>query len=272
MPEHLLVATLNIWGRHGDWTARRQALQAGFQELQPDLIALQETIVADGYDQVADLLGDGYHVIHQSQRADDGTGCSIASRWPAVEVAEVDLCVTDRVDPADFVGRSTVAEFDTPVGRVVFVNHKPSWRVQLERERELQAVGAARFVEDRVAGRDVHVVLAGDFDARPETAGLRFWTGRQSLEGISVNYQDAWEFAHPGEPGHTFTLENPLIVSEADWSRIPPRRIDYVLVRCDDRGPTLRIERCDRLFDRPVDGTWASDHFGVIADLALPAD
>lgn len=85
-----------------------------------------------------------------------------------------------------------------------------------------------------------------------------------------MNYQDAWEFAHPDEPGHTFTLENPLIVAESDWSRIPPRRIDYVMVRCDDRGPTLRIRSCDRLFDRPVDGVWLSDHVGVTADLALP--
>jgi len=25
-----------------------------------------------------------------------------------------------------------------------------------------------------------------------------------------------------------------------------------------------------RIFDEPVDGVWASDHFGVVADLALP--
>jgi endonuclease/exonuclease/phosphatase family metal-dependent hydrolase len=57
------------------------------------------------------------------------------------------------------------------------------------------------------------------------------------------------------------------MVVEADWSRIPPRRIDYVLVRSDDRGPTLRVNSCRRLFDQPVDGVWASDHFGVVADL-----
>jgi endonuclease/exonuclease/phosphatase family metal-dependent hydrolase len=186
-------------------------------------------------------------------------------------VTEIDLCVTDRVDPADFVGRATAAEFDTPVGKVLFVNHKPSWRLQLEHERELQAVRAAHVIEDLVAGRAVHTVIAGDFDARPESASVRFWTGRQSLDGTSVHYQDAWELHHQDEPGHTFTATNPLTVEEADWSRIPARRIDYVLLRCDDRGPTLRIGSCQRLFDRPVDGVWASDHFGVTADLR-PAD
>jgi endonuclease/exonuclease/phosphatase family metal-dependent hydrolase len=96
---------------------------------------------------------------------------------------------------------------------------------------------------------------------------MRFWTGRQSLGGTSVHYQDAWESAHGDQPGDTFTLENPLIVAESDWSLIPPRRIDYVLVRCVDRGPTLRIVGCDRLFDHDVEGVWASDHFGVTAEL-----
>ena len=36
-------------------------------------------------------------------------------------------------------------------------------------------------------------------------------------------------------------------------------------------GPTLAIKRCERVFDRPVDGVWASDHFGVMADLEPPA-
>ncbi|GAA1546215.1 endonuclease/exonuclease/phosphatase family protein [Kribbella lupini] len=263
------VATLNIWCRHGDWPARREVLRAEFARLQPDLIAVQETVVNGEYDQVRELLGDEYHLLHQGRRAREGVGCSIAARWEPQEVREVDHLVTDRVDPDDFPGRSTLAEFDTPVGRVLLAHHKPNWQVPYERERELQAVDAARAIEQAVAGRpDVHVVLAGDFDARPETASIRFWTGRQSLGDLSVNYQDAWEFAHRDEPGHTFTIENPLIVAEADWSRIPPRRIDYLMVRCDDRGPTLRINSCERLLAQPVDGVHASDHFGVIADLA----
>jgi endonuclease/exonuclease/phosphatase family metal-dependent hydrolase len=263
----LRVATLNIWGRHGDWPRRRNALRAGFDALRPDLIALQETVVTDGYDQVADLFGDTVHVVHQTRRSPDGTGCSLVSLTPPTTVTELELRSTDRVDPGDFLGRATAAEFDTPAGPVLFVNHKPSWQLPLERERELQAVAAARAIEDLVAGRNVHTVVAGDFDARPDTASTRFWTGRQSLDGLSVSYQDAWELHHPAEPGHTFTTENPLTVEEADWSRIPPRRIDYVLVRCDERGPTLRIASCERIFDRPVGGTWATDHYGVTADL-----
>jgi endonuclease/exonuclease/phosphatase family metal-dependent hydrolase len=272
MQARLRVATVNIWCRHGDWPARRDVLRDGFTDLQADLVALQETVVADGSDQVAELFGPDYHVLHQGQRTPEGVGCSLVSRWPVARVDEIDLCVTDRVDPTDFPGRSMAAEFDTPVGPVLFVNHKPNWQITYERERELQALEAARAIERLVGDRAMHVVLAGDFDARPETGSVRFWTGRQSLADLSVNYQDAWEFTHPNEPGYTFTAaENPLVVAEADWARIPPRRIDYIMVRCDERGPTLRIESCARLFDKPVAEVFATDHFGVTADLISPA-
>jgi endonuclease/exonuclease/phosphatase family metal-dependent hydrolase len=262
------VATLNIWCRHGAWTSRRDLLRKCFRTLQPDLVLLQETVVDGNGDQVREIFDDDYHVLHQGRRSPEGVGCSIVSRWAPDRVEEIDLLVTERVDAQDFPGRATAAEFTTGLGPVLFVNHKPNWQIGYERERELQALEVARWIERLVGDRDdLHVVLGGDFDARPETASVRFLTGRQSLGDLSVNYQDAWEFAHPGESGHTFTLENPLIVAEADWARIPPRRIDYLMIRCDDRGPTLRIHSAERLADRPVNGTFATDHFGVTADL-----
>ena len=46
------------------------------------------------------------------------------------------------------------------------------------------------------------------------------------------------------------------------------RRIDYIFVRCDEHGPTLPIAACSLAFDEPRNGVWASDHFGLVADLA----
>jgi endonuclease/exonuclease/phosphatase family metal-dependent hydrolase len=77
--------SLNLYAQHGDWPARRQALRQGLARLRPDLLALQEAVVDDAYDQVADLLGDGWHVAHQRQGlVGDGRhhGASVASRWP----------------------------------------------------------------------------------------------------------------------------------------------------------------------------------------------
>jgi hypothetical protein len=74
------VATLNLWGRAGAWTDRRSVLIDGFRDLRADLVAFQESIKTDGYDQVADLLGADFEVLHQRARAPDGMGVSIASR------------------------------------------------------------------------------------------------------------------------------------------------------------------------------------------------
>jgi endonuclease/exonuclease/phosphatase family metal-dependent hydrolase len=263
------VATLNLWGIRGDWEARRAILIDGFRDLQPDLVAFIEAIKTDEYDQVVDLLGSEYQIAHQNDREPDGQGASIASRWPLGELHEVDLHVTPRT--GDFACTTLVAEIlgPAPFAPLAFANHVPSWQLDFERERELQALAATRFLEELVGGaRATHVVLAGDFTSDPEAANVRFISGRQSLEGISVCYRDAWESVHPGEPGETFTPANPLV---ADWDW-PFRRLDYLFVRCGEHGgPTLEIVACERIFDRPVDGVWASDHFGVYADLEIPA-
>jgi endonuclease/exonuclease/phosphatase family metal-dependent hydrolase len=270
------VATLNLWGRRGEWDGRRRVLVEGFRELEPDLVAFQEAVVGDGYDQVAALLGPGYHVAHQTDReagrggdCEDGQGISVASRWPLGEVWEPDLNVTSRTE--DFACGTIIVEVfaPEPVGLLLFVNHLPNWQLTFEHERELQTVVVGRAIEKIVEGRNLHVVLAGDLDATPDAASVRFWRGRQSLGGMSVCYRDAWGSTHPDEPGHTFTAENPLVTAENwDWELELGRRIDHVFVRCTDHGPTLDIRDCERIFDEPVDGVWGSDHFGVVADLS----
>jgi endonuclease/exonuclease/phosphatase family metal-dependent hydrolase len=260
----LRIVTMNIWGVRGDWDHRRALLAKGLAELQPDLVALQETIRTDRYDQVRDLLGDDYHIVHQTDRETDGQGISIASRWPVGRTRELDLHVTDRT--ADFACTTLLTETDTPLGPVLLVNHFPSWKLNLEAEREAQATIAARAAEE-LAGDRAHVVVAGDLDADPDAASIRFWTGRQSLDGFSVCYRDAWESKNPSLPGHTYTPENDLMV-DGDW---PFRRIDYILVRCAEHGgPSLAVQDCQRIFHEPRGGIWASDHFGVAADLTLP--
>jgi hypothetical protein len=56
---------------------------------------------------------------------------------------------------------------------------------------------------------------------------VRFITGRQSLDGTSVCYRDAWEAVHPGVRGETFSATNPLL---ADW--------DWPFKRASPRRPT----------------------------------
>ena len=50
------------------------------------------------------------------------------------------------------------------------------------------------------------------------------------------------------------------------------RAVSSWVVRSLLHGPTLEVAHCQRVLDGPVNGVWASDHFGVLADLVLPAN
>ena len=262
------VLTLNLFGHHRDWPARRPVLADGLRSLAPDVGVFQEAVVGDAHDQVAELLGDGYDIHHQPGRSADGSGASIASRWPMTVVRQEDLHVTEIGDQTGWIGSLAVVEVAAPepIGPVLVVHHKPTWQSGAEVERERQALKTARVVEELAGAGERRVVLAGDLDATPDAASIRFLTGRQSLDGTSVYYQDSWIAVHGDEPGHTFTPAN--AIRSGRWRPRPGRRIDYVMVRCGDHGATLDIVGCDLAFDGAVDGVWASDHFGVWADLA----
>ena len=146
-------------------------------------------------------------------------------------------------------------------------HHKPSWPFPWEDARERQAVAAARAVEEHVG--DAHAVMLGDLDAAPDAASVLFLRGRRPVDGFSVCYQDAWETVHPGEAGFTFDALNPL-VRRGEVATAVSRRIDYVLVRSGAHGPTLQVTSCERLFTAAEGDVWASDHFGVLAELAEP--
>src|SRR5215213_8415589 len=135
------ITTLNLWGRRGAWDERRRVLAEGFRELAPDLVAFQEAVVSDGYDQVADILGPGYHVVHQTDREaarggdiEDGQGISIASRWPLGEVWEPDLNVTPRTE--DFAWGTLIAEVfaSEPIGPLWVVSGGRNGQLTFEHE------------------------------------------------------------------------------------------------------------------------------------------
>jgi endonuclease/exonuclease/phosphatase family metal-dependent hydrolase len=152
---------------------------------------------------------------------------------------------------------------------VLVVHHRGTYELDLESVRERQALATARFVE-KLVEPSVPVVLLGDFNAAPDAASMRFLTGKQSLDGVSVRYEDAWAAVRPDEPGHTFTPRNPLVrAGQMPLER--GRRIDYVLVRGGPHGPLLDVAECRLVGTEPVAGVWVSDHFGVLADLRRPA-
>jgi endonuclease/exonuclease/phosphatase family metal-dependent hydrolase len=262
------IATMNVLGpANADWDRRLPVLASGLAAAGADVVALQEVPVRNAPAVVEVLLGPGYHVTPFTRASEDGIGGALATRWPHLVVAEIDQ--RDPTRPEELPWAATLlVRLETPVGPMLVAHHKPSWPFPWEAARERQAVRAALAVEEHVG--DAHAVLLGDLDATPDAASVLFLRGRRAVDGISVCYQDAWETVHRDAPGWTFDATNPL-VRTGEVATAVSRRIDWVLVRSGLHGPTLQVRSCSRLLAEPVDGVWASDHFGVVADLAVPA-
>ena len=115
--------------------------------------------------------------------------------------------------------------------------------------------------------------MAGDFNANPDAASIRYLTGKQSLDGQSVFYHDAWAMAGHGL-GYTWTADNPIASSLMDQIVRQPGfrlRIDYVFVGSAGfqagPGAHAQIRSATLAFDRAIDGVWPTDHFGVLVEL-----
>jgi endonuclease/exonuclease/phosphatase family metal-dependent hydrolase len=272
MTDRLRLVTLNVLSLADPFGRERQeVVRRAVPELRPDIIALQEVTRSPDLDQAAYLLGPDFTIVDLPGRSPDLAGECLASRWPVGDVTTLDVAVADGDQS---LPRATAVAVEVlvspPLGPLLAVHHRAAYHLQLEHVREKQALATARFVEDLVSDRpESPVVLLGDFNADPDAASIRFLTGKQSLDGTSVRYEDAWAATHPSELGRTFCPRNPLVrAGQMPLER--GRRIDYIMVRSGAHGPMLDVADCRLVLDQPVDDVWASDHFGVLADLRRP--
>jgi endonuclease/exonuclease/phosphatase family metal-dependent hydrolase len=193
----------------------------------------------------------------------------VATRWPH-ELREVlDLRVAGANDVPWATLAVTVALPD--LGDLLFIEATASWRLDAEHIREQQALALADL--DARHRKQLPTVIAGDFNASPDAASIRFLTGLQSLAGRSVHYHDAWAVARGG-PGHTWTVDNLNAKTGIDQIVRQPnhaRRLDYVFIGGWEAHPGTfaHVIAVSLVFDSPIDGVWASDHFGVLADLDI---
>lgn len=278
--ERLRVLTLNIWNRQGPWEARRRLILDGLRAEAPDVIALQEVLRLEGPDgsrlcQGEDLgqaLGCG---VSYGEAMDIGGGLrfgnAILSRFPALE-----SCSAMLPNPEGHEARSVVfALLSTPAGALpVFATHL-DWQLDLSRARCEQVL----FIADRMAPylgptwSGLPPVLAGDLNAEPDSDEVRFLRGLHCLpvqdEAGRLRLRSTYlcdTFGMLGQgPGETFARSNAYAARE----REPDRRLDYIFVGPPDRrlrGEPLAARRC---FTEPAGGVFASDHYGVVADLQV---
>ena len=256
------ILTLNIWNLSGDWRARRHAVLAVVRECTPDVVCLQEVVENDRGNQaewLASELG-GWSVAYAGSpdRVGGRFGNAVLSPRPIEASAQCDLSyVPDEHDLPRIVLHARTGGVD------VFCTHL-SWQLHDAALRERQVVELMRFVGEH-ADPDAAVgpVVAGDFNAEPDSTAIRYLCGLASIDGASTYLQDAWRLAGDGGPGLTWSDANPHAVLDAE----PERRLDYVFSGFHGPSGCGRPVACRVVADRPVDGVWPSDHFGVLADL-----
>lgn len=270
------ILTLNVWNAEGD-PRRPECINQTLATLKPDLIAFQEVIQTRDDRMLDRLLAKlDFEATHQADLqhstppfADRYGGSAVATRWPHRVVEVLDMRVAGAAD-VPWATLATVVEIPE-AGELLFVGATMAWRPAAEAVRERQALAIAEL--DARHRRGLPTIIAGDLNADPGSASIRFLTGRQSLDGRSVLYHDAWEIAGDGR-GYTWGVDNPngragsdQIIGQPDYRK----RFDYVLVGSWDAHPEshAHIRSAALAFDKPINGIWASDHFGVVVDLDI---
>jgi endonuclease/exonuclease/phosphatase family metal-dependent hydrolase len=270
------VATLNVWNSEGD-QRRPDIINRELRRLNPDLIAFQEVLQTPNA-KMLDRLLDGMNLraTHQADIqnfvppfSERYGGSAVATRWEHHAVEALDLRVAGAAD-VPWATLATVVQIPQ-LGELLFIATTAAWRPGAEAAREQQAIAITDL--DARHRRDMPTIIAGDFNAAPDAASIRYLTGRQSLGGRSVLHHDAWAVAGDG-PGYTWTSDNPNARAGADQIVRQPghrSRFDYVFVGSWDFHPKghARIQSATLAFDKPIDGLWASDHFGVVVDLEV---
>ena len=262
--------------RNPPWDERLHAIRATLPGLSLDLLGLQEVLRAQdaglGEGQATAIAeGLGYHVAFGASWELGGVefGNALLSRFPIVRQEVIALpfgvAVGTAQPEADEKRSLLFVELEAPFARIpVFITHL-EWRMHQGHVREVQV----REVVDRVKAlaplAGFPAILMGDFNAEPESDEIRFLKGQCSLRGKSVYFSDTFAHAGGGSPGYTYSRTNPY----AATYREPERRLDYIFVRGPDklgRGDPIEAARC---FDRPVDGVFPSDHYGMMAVLSV---
>jgi endonuclease/exonuclease/phosphatase family metal-dependent hydrolase len=272
----LKVLTMNLWNFVEPYAARQRLMRAEIIDLNPDLMVFTEAGLDDRGHQVAELLdGLGYHLLHQFEGHEPppfDMGLCLAARWEMALVVSSDL--NNLNFARNYPSGALAAHVDCPepFGKVLLIGAKPIWEATKEYEREHASIELAKMAGKHKTA--FPTILAGDFDAAPENASIRFLTGRQSLMGESAYFMDAWEKAGDGSPGHTWPSDNATaqrefkrLVLEKDFGR----RIDYIFLGNDFDHPDkfAFVKSCRVVMNRPVDGVWPSDHCGVFAVIEM---
>src|SRR5262245_5753097 len=257
----LRVVTWNLWGRGSPWEARLDPIRSTLVALAPDVVALQEVWEDGSRNQAAVIAADlGFHHVFASRYAIDGVaiGNAVLSRWPIKRHEVRPLPAPVELEELRNIIR---AEIDGPRGPLELFTTHLNWRFDQSDVRQEQVRTLARFVSESER-RIMPPIVAGDFNAVPDSEEIRMLTGRVAVAVPRLVFHDAWEAAGNVAPGFTWSNANPYARLDLE----PDRRIDYIFVGWPRRGGAGHVLSC-RTIGEAVDGVHPSDHLGLLAEL-----
>ena len=127
------------------------------------------------------------------------------------------------------------------------------------RESRINAAQVQSLVEILDSMANGPAILAGDFNAEDDTP---------QIEQLTRGWKDSYRILHPLDAGLTCCID---AIKDPNAGS-PDLRIDYLFVR-DGANHEFQITRSDIIFNHPyptqTGQLWASDHFGVWADLEI---
>lgn len=264
------------------WDRRRHEVVAWLDRLDPDVVCLQE--VWESADQpctaewVADNAGGpdrwhwrfGGHPIPEPLWPDRTLrfGSAILTRWPIDHHELVSLPVDLEAEDPRFRFQKELLHVRA-CGLDVYSTHLSAAPLQAyNRRREVVAIDQAiRATSDPAA--TLPSVLCGDFNAEPGSDEIRFLGALTDIDGHWTYYRDAWAAAGNTGPGITM---DPHTNRSAAVINVPPKRIDYVFLGDAFLRPKRagQVVRADVVFDEPLTGVLASDHYGLVVDVLWP--
>jgi endonuclease/exonuclease/phosphatase family metal-dependent hydrolase len=265
----LRCLTLNLWGAEPPLQRRMELVAAGLAELAPDVVGLQEVREVPGQlPNQAETLAKaiGYHHVYKPAMPFAGghEGLAILSRAPIEE--HVASGLPHALPEERRILLSARVSFED-LSVWVHTTHL-NYRLAHGKQREDQVLAIDAFVGAHQG--DTPSILMGDFNARPESDEIRWLRGQVTLSGRRTYYQDAWERLHPGERGWTWARANPY-TKPLEFLE-PDRRIDYIFVTPMRRDGRATLHTCRVVLDQPAsDGAFASDHFGLLAEIQMTA-
>ena len=248
------MATLNLRNTADRWRARRELLVRQLVALAPEVIAVQEVRMwpdqARWITAEVELVTGGRLRYASHRRPKTGAaglweGIGVLSRVSVVSTAWLDLAADSRVAQRVTV-RSAEGTLDV---------YNAHLGLGGEALRSAQAQRLLDWMDRRRRGP---AVLMGDLNARP---------GSPTIELLSGRLRSAHVVVHGGEPPRT--VPTPLRVDAGAGSVL-----DYVFVNdlvevADARVAFDEVEWASTPLPGPLGPLCASDHYGLVADLAL---